>query len=99
VRSANCLKNDNIIYIGDLLMVVVGLPVGLQSAIAFMWVGVVSSLPASLGMAKAFGDGELEAYWRYLESFRNTSRKSLKSVWAGASLVSLVLGAVALLLS
>src|SRR4051812_28600379 len=82
--------------IGALVGTVVGLPVSLQSAIAFMWVGVVSSLPASLCLAKAFGDDELEAYWRYLESFRNTSRKSLKSLWAGVSLVSLVVGVVAL---
>jgi hypothetical protein len=69
-----------------------GLPVGFQSAISFMWVGVCSSLPVSLGVAKAFGDDELEAYWRYLESFQNSSRKRVKTMWAGISLVSLVVG-------
>jgi hypothetical protein len=85
--------------IGALVGTVVGLPVNFQSAIAFTWVGVVSSLPASLGVAKAFGDDQLEAYWRYLESFPNTSRKSLKLHWAVASLASLIVGILALLMS
>ncbi len=84
--------------IGAVIATFLGLPVGFQSAIAFTWVGVCSSLPVSLGVAKAFGDDELEAYWRYLESFQNSSRKRLKRLWASASLLSLMLGTAALII-
>jgi hypothetical protein len=84
--------------IKPLIGTLAGLAVGFQSAIAFMWVGVCSSLPASLGAAKAFGNDEVEAYWRYLESFPNGSHKRVMYVWAGVSLASLVLGTAVLLI-
>lgn len=83
--------------IGAVIGTAVGLPVGFQSALAFMWVGVCSSLPASLGAAKAFGDDKLEAYWLFLQSFRNSSRKRIVIAWACVSVASLLLGVAALL--
>src|SRR5690349_18794925 len=84
---------------GAVIGALFGLPFGFRSAIAFMWVGVCSSLPASLGVAKAFGTHELEAYWVYLQSFRNSSRRRIIASWIAASVVFLLLGAASLFAS
>lgn len=84
--------------LGFVIGTAVGLPLSFHSALAFMWVGVGLSLPASLGAARAFGGDKLEAYWLYLESFRNHSRRRIIAVWACASIASLLFGVAMLLL-
>jgi hypothetical protein len=82
--------------IGAVIAATVGRPVSFKWAIAFMWVGLAPSLPASLALARAFGRGQLESYWLFLESFpKSAPRKRLIFLWSCLSLVLLLVGVAA----
>ena len=48
----------------------------------FLWVGVASSLPASLLAARIVGVAGYQRYWSYLESFPGNTRGRIVMMWA-----------------
>lgn len=75
----------------------IGFEVNSWTAMCFIWVGVVLSLPTSLSIARLFGGQSYNDYWVYLESFPHSSKRNVIILWASASIFAFLIGTLGLL--